>query len=228
MCWLEPLLLRAEGINAGELRRTPSVVGAFDTHRELFALAFLAAGERDHYLGRERLRARGAYRHQRLVVLGLLTRHGAEIRRGLAEHLFELVDETLGERMVHVFAGGAREFFEQFALAGGQATRGFNCDPHKLVAAPIAMQVREALALEPEDLTRLRAGRNLELDLAVECRHFYLASERGLREADRHFDHNVIVLADEQSMLFDMDDDVEVAGRSAAETGFTFSTQLEA
>ena len=60
--------------------------------------------------------------------------------------------------MVDGLAVDAREFLEQFALARGQPSRRLDHHPHQLVAAPIAVQIDEALALEPEDFARLRAG----------------------------------------------------------------------
>jgi len=46
-------------------------------------------------------------------------RMASESSVGLAEHLFELVNEALGQRMVDGFAVDAREFLEQLALARG-------------------------------------------------------------------------------------------------------------
>ena len=71
-------------------------------------------------------------------------------------------------------------------------------------------------------------GRNLEFHFAVERRHFYLGAHRRLREADRRLDYHVVVLAHEHLVLFDVDDDVEIALRSAAVTGLAFAAQLQA
>ena len=146
----------------------------------------------------------------------------------LAEHLFELVDEALGERMVDVLAVELGEFLEQLALARGQAARRLDDHLDQLVAAPVAVKIDDALALEAQDLARLRAGRNLQLHFAFERRHFDLGAERGLRETDRHFDNHVVVLAHEHLVLLDVDDDVEVALRSAAVAGLALAAQLEA
>ncbi len=88
----------------------------------------------------------------------------------LAEHLFELVDEAFRERMVYVFAGGFRELLEQLALARSQTLWSLDHDLHELIAAAVAMQIDDALALKSQDFSRLCAGRNLQLDLAFECR----------------------------------------------------------
>src|ERR1700722_11499669 len=49
---------------------------------------------------------------------------------GLAKHLFELVDEALRERMIHIFARGFRELLEQLALARCQPLRSLDDDLH--------------------------------------------------------------------------------------------------
>src|ERR1019366_1103557 len=65
-------------------------------------------------------------------------------RRGLAEHLLELVHEALGERMVDGLAVELGEFLEQFALARGQAARRFDDNLDQLIAAAVAMKVDDA------------------------------------------------------------------------------------
>src|ERR1700730_527220 len=141
----------------------------------------------------------------------------------LAEHLLELVDEALGERMVDGLAVDAGEFLEQFALARREPPRGLDHHAHELVAAPVSVEVWKALALEPEDLAGLRARLDFQFDLAVERRHVNLRAERGLRKTHRHFDDYVVVLAREQIVLFDVNDDVEVARRSTAPSGLALA-----
>src|SRR6202035_5409544 len=104
---------------------------------------------------------------------------------GLAEHLFELVDEALGERMIDGFAVELGEFLEQFALARGQAAGRLDDYLDQLIAASVAVKIDDALALEAQDFSRLRGCRNLEFHFAVERRHFYLGADRRLRKADR-------------------------------------------
>src|SRR5208282_294090 len=144
-----------------------------------------------------------------------------------AEHLFEFVDEALGERMVDGLAVELGEFLQEFALAGGETARCLHHHANHLIAAPIAMQIDDALALEPQHFARLGAGGNLELDLAVQRRHVDFASERRLRKADRHFNDDVVFLAGEELMLLDVDDDVQVASGSSPVAGLAFAPQLE-
>src|SRR5690606_19938468 len=60
-----------------------------------------------------------------------------------------------------------------------------------------------ALAAQPEHAARLRLGRNLEHDVAVERRHLDRAAEHGRREADRHLAAQVLAVAGEDRMVFD-------------------------
>ena len=62
--------------------------------------------------------------------------------------------------MVHIFARGFRKLLEQFALARGQSLRRLDHNFHQLIAAPVAMQIDNALALKPQDFARLGAGRD--------------------------------------------------------------------
>src|SRR5579862_9279274 len=90
------------------------------------------------------------------------------------------------------------------------------------------MQIDDALALEAKHFARLRAGRNAQLDLAFQRRHIDFGAQRGLRKTDRHLDDDVVLLAHEQRMLLDVNDDVQIAGRSAREAGFALAAQFEA
>ena len=85
------------------------------------------------------------------------------------------------------------------------------------------VEIDDALALEAQYAARLRTAGDFELDLAFERRHFDFASQRRLRKADRHFDYDVVVLADEQVVLLDVDDNVQVARRTAVDTRIAFS-----
>src|SRR5271155_4914990 len=92
------------------------------------------------------------------------------VRAALAEHLFEFVDEAFGERMVDGLAVKLGEFFQQLALAGGKTARRFHHHANQLIAPSVAMQIDDALALEPQHFARLGAGRYLELDFAFQRR----------------------------------------------------------
>src|SRR5277367_4131216 len=130
--------------------------------------------------------------------------------------------------MVDGFAVELGKFLEQLALARRQAARRLDDYLDQLVAFSVAVKIDDALALEAQNFTRLRGGRNLQLHLALERRHFYFGADRRLRETDRRFDYHVVVLAHEHLVLLDVDDDVEIALRTAAVAGLALAAQFEA
>src|ERR1700722_2488082 len=147
-------------------------------------------------------------------------------RARLSEHLFELIDEALGERVVDGFAVELGEFLEQLALARGQTARRLDDYLDELIAASVAVKIDDAFAFEAQDFSRLRGGRNFEFHFAVERRHFYHGADRRLRRADRRLDYHVVVLAHEHLVLLVVDNDVEISLRSAAVAGLALTAQL--
>src|SRR5882757_1203953 len=129
--------------------------------------------------------------------------------------------------MIDGFAVELSEFLEQFALARSQAARRFDDDLDELIAASVAVKIDNSLALEAQDLSRLRGRRNLEFHFAVERRNFNLCADRRLRETDRRLDYHVVVLTHEHLVLLDVDDNVEIALRSAAVAGLALAAQLQ-
>jgi hypothetical protein len=61
----------------------------------------------------------------------------------------------------------------------------------------------------------------------VRSRHVDLAAERRLREADRHVADDVVAIAREQRVLADVQDDVQIALRSAVESRLALAAQLQ-
>ncbi len=85
-----------------------------------------------------------------------------------------------------------------------------------------------AFAAELEERAALGAGGNLERTLAFEGRDPDLAADGGGDEFDRDLAEKVIFLALEDFVLLDVDDDVEVAGRTAADAGLAIAGGAEA
>src|SRR5690349_2273058 len=85
---------------------------------------------------------------------------------------------------------------------------------HKLVAlrTRIAQRWRAAIA-QTKLLSRLRARRNAQLRLPLNCRHFDLRAQRCFRHRDRHRHINVIALAREVFMFANVRDDVQISRR---------------
>src|SRR6185369_9996905 len=64
--------------------------------------------------------------------------------------------------------------------------------------------------------------------LPFERRHVDVGPERRLREAERHVADDVVLLAPEERVILDADDDVEIARRTAAAAALTFPSELQA
>ena len=107
------------------------------------------------------------------------------------------------------------ELPQEPALLVAQPPRDEDVDEDSLVAAAEALQHGHAAPAQDDDLARLRAGRQLELLLAVEGRDRHGRAERRLRE--RHGDGrvDVVALAHEPLVGPDAHLDVDVAGAPA-------------
>src|SRR5690606_14904342 len=81
------------------------------------------------------------------------------------------------------------------------------------------------LALHAEHLSGLRLRRHLEDDGAVERRHLDRAAQRRGREADRHLAREVLPVAREDRVRFDVNLDVQVARRAAVASGLAFARE---
>src|SRR5262249_28921733 len=136
-------------------------------------------------------------------------RHGGGARRPLAEHRFDLLEETLGERM-HFLARQVRELLQQRALTGAQLAGRLYDDPDDLVTASVSVELGHPATLQAEDLTGLGAGGDLHLGGATQRRDVDLRTERRLREADRHLAHDVVALPHEERVLVDVEQHVEI------------------
>ena len=71
------------------------------------------------------------------------------------------------------------------------------------------------LAAQPQRRAGLRALGDLDRLLAVERRHLDLAAERQRREVHRNLAEQIDAVAPEELVLLHVDDDVEIAGRTA-------------
>ena len=105
-------------------------------------------------------------------------------------------------------------------IEGGWDAHG---DVDVVVAAAAAVEELHALAAQTEDLTGLRARRNLQRLFAVDRLRSHFRAESGLRHRHALLTVNVIVAARELRMRFDGDEDVEIARRSAVVAGLPFS-----
>jgi hypothetical protein len=69
---------------------------------------------------------------------------------------------------------------------------------------------------------------NLEIRFAFECRHGHLSAERGEREGDRELAVEIVFVALKDGMLFHVDDDVEIARRTPADSRFAIVGRAQA
>jgi hypothetical protein len=79
---------------------------------------------------------------------------------------------------------------------------------------PGTPQARHAVPAHHDHLARLRAGRDADLDVAVERRGVEARAERGVRGRDVEHGDEVVAVAQEALVGGDADEDVEVAGRA--------------
>src|SRR5262249_6972817 len=80
-------------------------------------------------------------------------------------------------------------------------------------------------AAQPQRGAGLRSFGNLHRLLAVERRHLDLSAERHCREVDRDLAEEIVAVAAEELVLLHLNHHVQVSGRSAERTRFTFALQ---
>src|ERR1043166_4102896 len=145
------------------------------------------------------------------------------------KQLSDLVEKRLAHR-IGIVAARFGELLQLFLLRGIQSRRHFDDYPHVLVAPPVALDIRDTFAFEPENCATLGAGGNLDGSApypflrAVERGHFDLATQCRGRETDGHIRKNIVAVACEEFMGSHMEDDVKVAGRTTAKTTLAVAT----
>src|SRR4029077_4085416 len=83
----------------------------------------------------------------------------------------------------------------ELLLPRAEPTRNHDLNLHHLVAGPAALEMRHAVAAEPENLAARRLGRDLHRHLALERRHRDLATQGRHRHRDRQVHVQVVALA---------------------------------
>jgi len=97
-----------------------------------------------------------------------------------------------------------------------------NIDAKKIAVTGPAYLL-DAFAAQPEDLTGLGFGRDLDIGMSIERRDLDFATQCRRGEADRHFAMQIPTLALEHRMRLQVDDDIQVAGRTAVHARFAFA-----
>ncbi len=125
----------------------------------------------------------------------------------------------LGQREVLVVenAGG---FLELFLFFAAESLRNFNLYDDVLVAGSVA-RTGDAFSAHPEDFSAFGAGWELQFGVSVDGRDLYLAAEHGGLERHGHFADNIEVVAFEEFVFANVENDVEIARGTTASTAFT-------
>src|SRR4051794_21862473 len=138
-----------------------------------------------------------------------------------ADEALELADERLVGADV-VVGHRVGELLDELALLARQTPRRDDVgDDAQVAAAPRAAQPRHAVAAHDEHLARLRAGRDVDLHLAVERRRRQLRPQRRQRRGDVEHGDEVVAVAQEALVGLDAHEHVQVARRPTALAGVT-------
>src|SRR4051812_9099147 len=120
------------------------------------------------------------------------------------------------------------ELLHRGALLVREVLRDLDHEPVVDVAPGGAAEGGRALAAEALDGPVPGAGRHAQLLRAVQRRHVHLGAAKRLGDGDRHLDLEVVALGLEDGRLVHVRDDIEVAGRTAAQAGLALAGQADA
>ena len=132
----------------------------------------------------------------------------------------------LEEALLHwgiVLADGLGKRAEFVLLVAAELGRDFHLHGDVEIATATARERGHAFFAKSENGAALGADWNFDRGLTVERRHFQLPTERGDGEWKRHRAEKVSVIALEDVVIADVEEDVEIARRAAADTGIAIS-----
>src|SRR5262249_28836134 len=81
----------------------------------------------------------------------------------------------------------------------------------------------DAFSFQPEHRAGLSAGRDFDAGTTIQSGHFNFGAQRGLNDADGHFAQQVVTITLKDLVRTNVNDDIEVPGRPAAEAGLAFA-----
>src|SRR5690242_7384942 len=99
------------------------------------------------------------------------------------KQILRFLEKTLAERAFFAVAQ-LRELLKLRLLRRSKMRRHFDHDAHVQVAIPVALDIFDAPAFQPESRAGLCAGRNFDFRLAAERGHFNLRAESRLHKTD--------------------------------------------
>src|ERR1041385_5666346 len=140
-----------------------------------------------------------------------------------------LIVRLTRRRLEFFLRQGLVELLEHLALLFRQLLRRHDLHGDEQVATAAAGDdVGHAAAAKAEGRAALRALGNLERLLTLERWDGDVAAERHRRIVHRNLAEQIVAIAVEERVLLHVDDDVEVAGRTAAGTRLAFAAQAQA
>src|SRR5208337_2419575 len=137
--------------------------------------------------------------------------------------LFLKPSEQLLLRIFHIIIGDLGEFAQEIFLFLGELLGDLYLDADVERAIAAVSEVLYPLVLDGIDLVRLCAGFDREIRLAVQCRYLGSSAQRCLHKADGHLDVQVIALPDKGIVLFEVDEDIQIAWRPSEVACLSFT-----
>src|SRR5436190_1108532 len=104
----------------------------------------------------------------------------------------------------------------------------FDDHTHVQISVAIALDVLHSLAFYAKQRVRLSSRWQFNLNFSCKCRDFDFGPEGGLDKLHRNIANKVIAFALEDFVLLDVEDNVQVALRSATGTGFAVPARAQA
>src|SRR5262249_23108994 len=96
-------------------------------------------------------------------------------------------------------------------------------DPYVLVTLLISLDVFDTFTLHAKDFAGLSSRRNFHFYLTVQSRDVDFCTQGSLNETYGNIANNIQIVAHENRVRFDLDDDVKIPRRAPSPCGRTFS-----
>lgn len=145
----------------------------------------------------------------------------------LSENFFDSAYKRLQQRLI-VDLGDAVQFLQQLALALVQFRGDLDVNFHVQITFAVAVEHGHTFVANAEGRSRLRAFGNLERVLAIHGGNAHIGSDGGLSDRNGDDTMQVVSFANEEGMLFYVQHDVQVAGRTSEGTDLAASGKTNA
>src|SRR5688572_17056477 len=152
----------------------------------------------------------------------------------LSEDVLDAVEQPLvvllvgRRRLEFLFRHGRGELLEQFLLLARELLRRRQLHADDQVPPPSPRHVGHPAATQRERGAALRAFRNRVGFLALERRDLDIAAQREGRVVQGDLAEQIVAVALKERMVLDVDDDVQVAGRSSRGPCFALPAETQA